>query len=142
LSLASRVGLPRAHRVGLREEDLTTETKVRDETTKSLDFRALFEWGPGQDLVLTPDLTIAAVSEAYLRATMTEREEILVGLFDVFADNPDDPTADGTRNLRAEADSFLTRSGRRPAAHRPAPGSGRRHRPGNPRAVYAKELPR
>jgi PAS domain S-box-containing protein len=49
-----------------------------------------------------PDLTIVAVSEAYLRATMTKREEIAGrGLFDVFPDNPDDPAASGTRNLRA-----------------------------------------
>jgi signal transduction histidine kinase len=42
------------------------------------------------------------VSEAYLRATMTQREEILGrGIFEVFPDNPDDPNADGTKNLRA-----------------------------------------
>jgi signal transduction histidine kinase/DNA-binding response OmpR family regulator len=65
------------------------------------DFRALFESAPGLYLVLTPDLTIVAVSDAYLRATMTKREEILGrGIFDVFPDNPDDPTATGVRNLR------------------------------------------
>jgi PAS domain S-box-containing protein len=69
------------------------------------DFRALFESAPGLYLVLTPDLTIAAVSDAYLRATMTERDEIVGrGLFEVFPDNPDDPTATGTRNLRASLD--------------------------------------
>ena len=69
------------------------------------DFRALFESAPGLYLVLAPDLTIVAVSEAYLRATMTKREEILGrGLFDVFPDNPDDPAASGTRNLRASLD--------------------------------------
>jgi len=50
---------------------------------------------------LTPDLTIVAVSEAYLRATMTRREDILGrGIFDVFPDNPDDQAATGVRNLR------------------------------------------
>jgi light-regulated signal transduction histidine kinase (bacteriophytochrome) len=46
-----------------------------------------------------------AVSDAYLRATMTTREGV-VGrhLFDVFPDNPDDPNADGVRNLRASLD--------------------------------------
>src|SRR5260370_15674769 len=69
------------------------------------DFQALFQSAPGLYLVLAPDLTIVAVSEAYLRATMTKREEILGrGLFDVFPDNPDDPAADGTRNLRASLD--------------------------------------
>ena len=37
------------------------------------DFQALFESAPGLYLVLTPALTILAVSDAYLRATMTKR---------------------------------------------------------------------
>ena len=67
-------------------------------------FRALFESAPGLYLVLDPgpDLAILAVSDSYLRATMTKRADILGrGLFDVFPDNPDDPTATGTRNLAA-----------------------------------------
>lgn len=65
------------------------------------DFRRLFESAPGAYLVLTPELRLAAVSDAYLEATMTRREEI-VGrdLFEVFPDNPDDPDATGERNLR------------------------------------------
>ena len=56
------------------------------------DFRALFESAPGLYLVLTPDLTIVAVSDAYLQATMAKRAEILGRrFFDVFPDNPDDP---------------------------------------------------
>jgi signal transduction histidine kinase len=66
------------------------------------DFRTLFESAPGLYLVLTPDFKLVAVSDAYLRATMTEREKILGrDLFDVFPDNPDDSDATGTRNLRA-----------------------------------------
>jgi signal transduction histidine kinase/ActR/RegA family two-component response regulator len=66
------------------------------------DFRLMFESAPGQYLVLSPDLTIIAVSDAYLRATMTKRAEILGRqLFDVFPDNPDDTTATGVSNLRA-----------------------------------------
>jgi two-component system cell cycle sensor histidine kinase/response regulator CckA len=66
------------------------------------DFRVLFESAPGLYLVLRPDLTIVAVSDAYLRATMTQRESILGRpLFEVFPDNPGDPSADGVRNLRA-----------------------------------------
>ena len=68
------------------------------------DFRALFESAPGLYLVLDPDpdRSILAVSDSYLRATMTKRADILGrGLFDVFPDNPDDPTATGTRNLAA-----------------------------------------
>src|SRR6202047_5457616 len=64
-------------------------------------FQALFQSAPGLYLVLTPDLDIVAVSDAYLRATMTKREEILGrGIFDVSPDNPDDPSATGVRNLR------------------------------------------
>lgn len=72
------------------------------------DFRLLFESAPGSYLVLTPDFTIVAVSDAYLRATMTQREEILGhGLFEVFPDNPDDPNATGTANLRASLERVL-----------------------------------
>ncbi|HEY6261853.1 MAG TPA: hypothetical protein VIW47_09675, partial [Nitrospiraceae bacterium] len=53
------------------------------------DFRALFDSAPGSYLVLTPSLVMVAVSDAYLRATMTRRKEILGRqLFDVFPDNP------------------------------------------------------
>ncbi len=73
------------------------------------DFRHLFESVPGAYLVLMPDLAIVAVTDAYLRATMTHREEI-VGrpLFDVFPDNPDDPGATGERNLRSSLQRVLT----------------------------------
>src|SRR5436853_3432438 len=58
------------------------------------DFRTLFESAPGLYLVLTPNLTIVAASDAYLHAIMTERAEVLGRkLFDVFPDNPDDPQA-------------------------------------------------
>jgi PAS domain S-box-containing protein len=73
------------------------------------DFKALFEAAPGSYLVLTPDLTIVAVSDAYLRSTMTERELIVGrGLFDVFPDNPDDPAASGERNLRSSLERVLS----------------------------------
>jgi signal transduction histidine kinase len=72
------------------------------------DFRSLFESAPGLYLVLAPDLTIVAASDAYLRATMTRREEILRrGLFEVFPDNPDDPNATGVSNLRASLERVL-----------------------------------
>ncbi len=68
-------------------------------------FSNLFESLPGLYLVLAPDLKIVAVSDAYLKATMTKRGEIVGrGLFDVFPDNPDDPGATGTANLRASLD--------------------------------------
>ncbi|MEW5990055.1 MAG: ATP-binding protein [Chloroflexota bacterium] len=70
-----------------------------------LDYRQLFEAAPGLFLVLDPDLEIVAVSDAYLRATMTEREAIIGRhLFEVFPDDPNDPAADGVANLRASLD--------------------------------------
>lgn len=81
----------------------------------SPDFRAVFEVAPEPYLVLAPDLTIIAVNEAYLRATMTERERLLGRfLFDAFSDNPDDPGATGVRNLRASLERVL--ANRRPDA--------------------------
>ena len=75
------------------------------------DFRVLFESAPGLYLVLTPDLRIVAASDAYLRATMTKRVEILGrNLFDVFPDNPDDKDATGVRNLRASLERVLATS--------------------------------
>jgi signal transduction histidine kinase/CheY-like chemotaxis protein len=74
----------------------------------SPDFQALFESVPGLYLVLTPSLMIVAVSDAYLKATMTQREQILGrGIFEVFPDNPDNPQADGVRNLRASLQRVL-----------------------------------
>jgi PAS domain S-box-containing protein len=73
-----------------------------------LDFRVLFEAAPGLYLVLTPDLRIAAVSDGYLRATMTQRQAILGrDIFEVFPDNPDDPTATGVSNLSASLKRVL-----------------------------------
>ncbi|GBF40362.1 hybrid sensor histidine kinase/response regulator [Leptospira johnsonii] len=66
------------------------------------DFRLLFESVPGLYLVLSPELKILAVSNAYLKATLTERDKILGrGIFEVFPDNPDDPEATGVSNLHS-----------------------------------------
>ncbi len=72
------------------------------------DFRALFETAPGLFLVLTPDLRIVAASDLYLQATMTSRE-LLLGkhIFEAFPDNPDDPEATGSQNLRASLERVL-----------------------------------
>ena len=62
--------------------------------TVPTDFQALFEHTPAPLLVLDPQLVIVAVTEAYLKATLTRREDILGrNIFDVFPDNPDDPQA-------------------------------------------------
>jgi signal transduction histidine kinase/ActR/RegA family two-component response regulator len=79
------------------------------------DFRKLFESAPGLYLVLAPDLSIVAVSDAYLRATMTERNTICGrGLFEIFPHDPDHPEATGVANLLASLGRVL--SERRPDA--------------------------
>jgi len=66
------------------------------------DFARVFDVAPAPFLLLTPDLVIVHANQARLEATATTLEET-VGrhLFDVFPLNPDDPGADGTRNLAA-----------------------------------------
>jgi len=96
------------------------------------DFEALFHASPAPFLVLRPPrFTIIAVNDAYLRATMTDRDAILGrGLFEVFPDNPDDPAASGVRNLRASLERVV--ASRRPDQmavqkydiRRPAPAGG------------------
>ena len=76
------------------------------------DFRTVFEAAPELCLVLLPDApryTIVAVSDAYARATMTTRDEILGrGFFDVLPDNPADPTGGGVTKLSASLEHVLT----------------------------------
>jgi PAS domain S-box-containing protein len=65
-------------------------------------FQLIFENIPDLYLILSPSFKIVAVSDAYLKATMTKREEILgIGIFEVFPDNPNDPKATGVSNLQA-----------------------------------------
>jgi signal transduction histidine kinase len=81
------------------------------ELERHLDHRTLFEHAPALLLVLAPDaptFTILDATSAYLRATLTERDAIVGrGLFEVFPDNPDDPGATGTSNLRASLERVI-----------------------------------
>lgn len=99
-------------------EDIT-DRKKRDEERKDLlereqtarieaenakiYWRSLFEYAPGLYLVVLPeDYRIVAVSDAYLKATMTKRENIMgKTLFEVFPDNPLLPESTGVKNLGA-----------------------------------------
>ena len=66
-----------------------------------IDFQQLFNSVPDQYLVLSPSLDIMAASHAYLQATLVQRDKVIGRpLFEIFPDNPDDPAADGVRNLR------------------------------------------
>ncbi|MFP2925481.1 PAS domain-containing protein [Pyxidicoccus sp. 3LG] len=74
------------------------------------DFQQLFEKSPDAYLVVTPDadFTLVAVSDAYLRATRTTREDILGRpFFEVIPDNPAVPSATGVRNLRASLERAM-----------------------------------
>ncbi|MBK3566398.1 ATP-binding protein [Streptomyces sp. MBT62] len=71
------------------------------------DFRLLFDSSLSPLLVLSPDFTIVEVNRAYLAATRTERTIVGQRIFDVFPDNPDDPSADGVANLRRSLESVV-----------------------------------
>src|SRR5215207_8091782 len=76
-----------------------------------LDFHLLFEESPDILLVLLPDaprFTMVGATRSRLAATHTTREQIIgKGLFELFPDNPDDPSATGTANLRASLERVL-----------------------------------
>ncbi|KGP63838.1 hypothetical protein EP47_12485 [Legionella norrlandica] len=72
------------------------------------DTKAILEAAPDLYLILCPKLNIVEASDAYLKATMTHREEILGQyIFDVFPDNPKDKSATGVNNLRYSLNRVL-----------------------------------
>ena len=77
----------------------------------ALDFQLLFEASPEVLLVLLPDaprFTMVAATESRLAATHATREATIGrGLFEIFPDNPDDPNATGTSNLRASLERVI-----------------------------------
>jgi signal transduction histidine kinase len=79
-------------------------TAALDRTTLLTVFRAL----SGAHLLLSADLLIEEVSDAYLADTLTERAH-LVGryVFEVFPDNPQAPEANAVHNLRASLAQVL-----------------------------------
>ncbi len=84
---------------------LRSELDSTREKPVDVAFRPVFEATPHPYLLLTPDLKIADANDAYLSVTMTRLSDIVgCGLFEVFPDNPDQPEADGVRNLAASLD--------------------------------------
>lgn len=68
----------------------------------------IFNALPGAYLLLSRELIIEAVSDTYLQATFTQREQLLGRyIFDVFPDNPDAPNAHAVENLRASLQQVL-----------------------------------
>lgn len=76
-----------------------------------VDHQLLFQAAPAAHLVLATDdprFTIIDANAAYLRATGTEHAAIVGrGLFEVFAENPEDPDANGVSNLCASLKRVL-----------------------------------
>jgi PAS domain S-box-containing protein len=67
---------------------------------QELDFRALFESCPGLYLVLSPELLVLAVSDAYSNAILKKREEIVGEKFsDVFRSNFEEPNIETTSEI-------------------------------------------
>lgn len=72
---------------------------------------SILESSPLAQLILLPDrpgFTMAAASDAYLRATGSRREELIGrGVFEVFPDNPKDKRANGVAKVRASLEEVL-----------------------------------
>ena len=83
--------------------DITERRAVETELRRSRTvLQGLFESLPGLFLIFTPDLKIAAISDALLEATLMKREEVLGrGVFEVFPDQPGTATIS---NWRASLD--------------------------------------
>lgn len=66
--------------------------------TDEIDFKAVFAATPDLYLLLNPEFKIIGVSDAYLQATMVQRDDIIgKGVFEVFPDNPNDPETQGVK---------------------------------------------
>jgi two-component sensor histidine kinase len=77
---------------------------------RSIDFEALFGASPNPYVLLSPDLTIVTMNDAYLAATMRGRDDIMGRkMFDAFPSNPD---SESHRLLQASLDRVL-RTGER-----------------------------
>jgi PAS domain S-box-containing protein len=69
---------------------------------EEIKLRQLLAALPGSHLILNTDFQIVEVSNEYLRASRTQRGKIIGRqLFDVFPDNPNDPEANGVKNIRS-----------------------------------------
>ncbi|HEY2551749.1 MAG TPA: PAS domain-containing protein [Streptosporangiaceae bacterium] len=77
-------------------------------TAPQIDYRLVFRDLPIPILLLTRDFQIFDMNQAYLQvAGKTKGELVGRNVFAAFPDNPDDPTANGVRNLRASLEGVL-----------------------------------
>ncbi|MFC5271158.1 PAS domain-containing protein [Adhaeribacter terreus] len=83
---------------------------MQTHTTAAIDYHTLFASLPGLYLILSPELTILDASDTYLKATLTERQNIKgKHIFEVFPDNPETPEANATNNLGRSLQQVLKR---------------------------------
>lgn len=81
---------------------------MSDTTAVKTDFRRLFEGLPNQYIVVDPRRIIVAATDSFLSSTGRVREQILGrDILEVFPDNPNDPTANGTTVLRESIERVL-----------------------------------
>lgn len=67
--------------------------------SSSIDFEALFGASPNPYVLLAPDLTIVTMNEAYLKATMRERDDIIgKSMFEAFPSDPDSESHQALQN--------------------------------------------
>lgn len=73
-----------------------------------LDFQTIFRSLPELYMLLDLDFCIIDISDAYAKATLVKRENVVGhNLFEVFPDNPDDHSADGVKQLRSSLTQVL-----------------------------------
>ncbi|MBV8802156.1 MAG: STAS domain-containing protein [Gammaproteobacteria bacterium] len=75
---------------------------------KKPDLQCIFESLPDLYLILDPYLKIVAVSNAYLKATMVKREDILEkAVFDIFPQNLNDTISNSLNNVKSSFERVL-----------------------------------
>ena len=85
------------------------EEELRRSEERSKNLLRVLQNAPDSYLVLTPDLYIEMASDAYLKATFTNRN-LIIGkhIFETFPDNPLAPEANAVKNLNASFQSVLS----------------------------------
>ena len=88
------------------------EKRDQRQTASQLDKKSLLkilQTAPEAYLILSPDLEIIEVTDAYLAATGCKREELLGRyVFNAFPDNPATPDANSVENLHNSLIKVLT----------------------------------
>lgn len=75
----------------------------------NLIYQGIFAHSPCPYLVLTPDLVIVNANDAFLAIENIQRDNLVNNhLFDVFPEDPDDPTAEGQKKLSESFDRART----------------------------------